>query len=84
MGKDFKYRVVEHNGKFKIEVYAYEERGFLWWKRKEPIGWRDTNSQGGVHQWWPVTQAYSKTFKSLKKAKKQIAEWQSETVYHEI
>lgn len=85
MSKEIKYRVVERNDEFEIQIYAYKEKGFLWWKRKEYI-WHPTNSWGGAWETYPrgFTQPRSPKFKSLNKAKKQIQEWNKEMVYHDV
>jgi len=81
MRENIKYRIKEYCGEFSIQIYAYEEKGILWWKRKE-WSWSRTNAWGGVWQPWPICQPFSKTFKSLEKAQQQIKDWQSDPVYH--
>jgi phage-related minor tail protein len=85
MSEEIKYRVKERNGEFEIQIYAYKEKGFLWWKRKEYI-WHPTNSWGGAWETYPrgFSQPKSPRFDSLKKAKKQIQKWNKEVSYYEV
>ena len=79
------YRIREKGGEFSIEVKCVEQTGCLWWKKKEDV-WRMTNAFGS--RWWganmviSVSQPFSKTFKTLEKAKEQITKWNSEVKYH--
>jgi len=75
------YRIREYCGEYRIEIRAYEEKGMLWWKRKE-WSWCRTNPWGGVRFGYPVSQPYSKTFKSLEKARAQIAKWKAGVHYY--
>jgi hypothetical protein len=83
-----KYRIQEHDGKFNIEIYVIEESCFLW-NKKSFGSWERTNACGGRWSYEPIPQPLSKTFKSLKAAKKQIKKWKSEPtipkkIYHEV
>jgi len=81
--EEVKYRIKELNGKFTIEIYAYKEKGMIWWKSKE-WNWYRTNSWGGVLQFYPKTQPSSTVFSSLKNAKKQVKKWRATPIYHEL
>lgn len=83
MREDVKYRIKEYCGAFTIHIYAYETKGMLWWKRKV-WSWYPTNVWGGIWHSWPVNQPISKTFKSLEEAQKQIKDWRTNPIYHEV
>ena len=81
MKEDMKYRIREYCGEFKIEIWGYEEKGMLWWKRKE-WSWYMTNAWGGVIQTYPILQPFSESFKTLEAAKKRLEEWKKGATYH--
>ncbi len=81
MKKTEKYRVRECAGKFTIEIRGYEERGMLWWKRKEWM-WYRTNMWGGVQQVYPVVQPASESFETLEAAQARIDEWKMPPTFH--
>jgi hypothetical protein len=70
------YRIKECCGRYNIEIRGYEEKGILWWKHKV-WGWEGTNSWGGVHWCCPISQPYSKTYKTISGAVNQIAKWKA-------
>ena len=63
MKNDVEYRIREYCGTFEIQIRGYEEKGMLWWKRKE-WSWYRTNAWGGVIQTFPILQPFSKRFKT--------------------
>ena len=75
------YRVKEENGEFSIQIKIIEEKGCLWWKKKEEY-WKMTNYWGGPWIRYSIEQPYSKSFKTLQEAKDQITLWQTEIKYH--
>ena len=83
MKNDIKYRIREYCGAFEIQVLGYKEKGMLWWKRKE-WDWYRTNAWGGIIKTFPIVQPFSKKFKTLKAAKKQINKWNKDTNYHQL
>ena len=78
-----RYRVVEYFGSFTIETRGYEEKGILWWKRKE-WNWYRTNYWGGVMQTYPIPQPLSKIFDTLEEAQQCINGWERGEIYHYI
>lgn len=88
-----KYRIQEYRGVFTIQIYTYEEHGMLWWKRKV-WDWYDTNLRGSRRMSHIMFGSHSsnymvdrivdpiKTFSTLKEAKRQIEEWESDVIYH--
>lgn len=81
MKKEFEYRIREYCGVFEIQIRGYEEKGMLWWKRKE-WSWYRTNAWGGVIQTRPILEPPSPNFKTLEEAKKCVEEWNKGTTYH--
>ena len=65
-----KYRIKEYCDEFTIQIYSYEEKGSLWWKRKE-WAWYKCNRLGGPYQFW---QTLCESFKTLDEAKERL-EW---------
>jgi len=80
MKKDVKYRIKKYQGRYFIQVWAYEEKGILWWKRKV-YDWYDTNSWGRVWNIEPIVEPWDE-FKTIKKARKKIKLWLTTTVYY--
>ena len=81
MKNDVEYRIREYCGTFEIQIRGYEEKGMLWWKRKE-WSWYRTNAWGGVIQTFPILQPCSKRFKTLEAAQKCVEEWKKSATYH--
>lgn len=76
-----KYRIAEFGGKFRIQIYAYEIKGILWW-RKKVWSWENTNSWGGCRQYYPLIEPGSKEFDKLSDARSQIKSWHKGTIIH--
>jgi len=68
------YRIKEYLEGFEIQVKGYENKGILWWKKKE-WSWNRTNIWGGVWRVWPIPEPFCKTFKTLKSAKEKLKEF---------
>jgi hypothetical protein len=81
MKKDVKYRIKEYCGAFEIQIWAYEEKGMLWWKRKE-WNWYRTNAWGGVLQTYQILEPFSESFKTLEDAQNCVMEWKKGVTYH--
>lgn len=81
MKNEVEYRIREYCGAFDIQIRGYEEKGMLWWKRKE-WSWYRTNAWGGLRQAWPIVQPISKSFKTLEAAQKRVDEWKKGATYH--
>ena len=79
------YRIIQLGKKvFKVQIYVYTTKGFLWWKKKK-WSWMPTNCFGGV--WFIDTTLViipiSGSFKSLEGAQKRIDEWNFKPIIHE-
>jgi hypothetical protein len=77
------YRVVEYCGTFTIQIYAYEVKGFLWWRRKV-WDWEPVNYRGSVRQVWPTLDPRAPNFNSLEAAKQQIKDWNTDPIFHQV
>ena len=77
-----KYRIKEYNGLFIIQVRGYEEKGMLWWKKKE-YNWYRANIWGGVTQFYPIAEPVCDFFKTLEAAREQIKRWKKGVTYHD-
>ena len=75
------YRITEFCGAFTIEVKGHEEKGILWWKKRE-WSWFRCNLYGGVIQVWPIVQTPCKSFKTLEDAEKRVKEFKKGVTYH--
>ncbi len=80
--KEPKYRISERNGRFNIQVYVGRTTGMFWWKKKV-WGWESIGVDGYADQVDMYHEPeFSNTFKSIKKARKQIVLWLEKTKYH--
>jgi hypothetical protein len=85
-----KYRIVELNGKFSIEVYTKIINDY-WLFEKSRWEWRPTDIDGDpfhVIGGFIIGAMFiphkSKTFSTLEDAKEQVKKWQAKPKYHEV
>jgi len=85
MGENIQYRIKEVKGIFRVQIYAYEEKGIFWNKRKK-WSWEETNAWGGPWEYFIAPQPPSKSFNSLEKAQEQVKKWQNKfiSIYHTV
>lgn len=79
-----KYRIVEFDGKFDIEVkIKVKQKKYFWQPVKYKYVWKYTNWVGIPHRYFRhISEPYSKTFDSLKSARNQIKSWKKGIIYH--
>ncbi len=86
MSNNRTYRIVEHLGKFTIQVSVNEVSGCLWWKSIKQK-WVRANTYGyplNPEFYIPKTSTFLEAFNSLEEAKQKIKDWNTAPVYHNL